>query len=103
MATFVFSGDPKAPGTDPAECGMVGMVFPLNKPVEVSDEGKAEKLRRHSHFTEVTGKAPAIDTTSDDDGLDDMKIADLRELAEQRGIDHTDMSKAELREALRAA
>lgn len=99
MATFVFSGDPRAPGCDPATCEIFGMVFPHGKPVEVKDDATAEKLRRHSHFTE--GKA-AAKTEQPSDDIDHMNIADLRELAEQRGIDHADMSKAELREALRA-
>ncbi|WP_156795566.1 hypothetical protein [Bradyrhizobium icense] len=59
MATFVFSGDPEAKGTDPEECGMLGMTFPLNKPVCVDDERVAERLRRHSHFTEVKEEEPA--------------------------------------------
>lgn len=52
MATFVFSGDPRAKGTDPATCEIFGMSFPLNEPVDVADEKIAERLRRHSHFTE---------------------------------------------------
>ena len=57
MATFVFSGDPKAPGRDPAECGMFGMTFPFGKEVEVKDKEITKRLRRHNHFTEVGGKA----------------------------------------------
>lgn len=50
MPTVVFSGDPRAPGTDPAECVMFGVTFPLSEPVEAPDE-IADRLRTHSHFT----------------------------------------------------
>ena len=59
MAVFIFSGDPKAPKTDPDTCELFGMTFPLNERVKVDDAGIAERLRRHSHFTEVKmGRPP---------------------------------------------
>lgn len=94
MTTFVFSGDPKAKGKDPAVCEMYGISFPLGEPVDVADENTADRLRRHNHFTEAT---EAIKSSDD---LDGMKIADLREMADAKGIDHTGMSKSELRESL---
>ena len=51
MANVTFSGDPKAPGTDPAEQEFFGIKFPLGKAVEVSDDAIVAKLRSHSHFT----------------------------------------------------
>lgn len=61
MAAFIFSGDPKAPNTDPDTCELFGMTFPLNEGVEVEDEGIASRLRRHSHFTEVAPSLEAAD------------------------------------------
>lgn len=58
MATFIFSGDPNNPGTDPATCEVFGMVFPFGEKVKVSDDGIAERLRRHSHFTESQAGRP---------------------------------------------
>lgn len=54
MAAFIFSGDPKAPNTDPDTCEVFGMVFPYGETVEVGDAAIAGRLRRHSHFTEVS-------------------------------------------------
>lgn len=58
MAQFTFTGDPKAPGTDPRVAEMDGIKFPFGEAVIVDDDELAEKLRRHSHFTE--GKAPKV-------------------------------------------
>lgn len=52
MAKFSFTGDPRAPGTDPKTISMYGIEFAFGVPVEVEDATIAEKLRRHSHFTE---------------------------------------------------
>lgn len=51
MASITFTGDPNAPGTDPASIEMFGIEFPLNKAVEVEDAKIAERLSRHSHFS----------------------------------------------------
>ena len=51
MAKVTFSGDPKAPGTDPAECEMFGIKFPLDREIEVNDDAVVARLRSHSHFT----------------------------------------------------
>lgn len=53
MAQFTFTGDPRAPGTDPATCEMGGLVFPLGIPVTV-DEALAKRLQSHTHFTAGT-------------------------------------------------
>lgn len=64
MAQFTFSGDPRAPGTDPAQAEIGGVIFPFGKAVTVEDEALAAKLRTHSHFTETkTAKAPKTDET----------------------------------------
>jgi hypothetical protein len=50
---FVFTGDPNAPGEDPAWCSDYGYMFQLNgRAITVAPE-VAVKLANHSHFTEV--------------------------------------------------
>jgi hypothetical protein len=50
---FVFTGDPNAPGEDPAWCSDYGYMFQLNgRAITVAPE-IAAKLANHSHFTEV--------------------------------------------------
>lgn len=101
MASFAFTGDPNMAGRDPTRsCTIGGTVFPKDKPVEV-DAAMAGKLRRHSHFAEVGGEAPE-NPDADDNSIDNMLIADLRALADQRGIDHAGLSKVELRDKLRS-
>lgn len=56
MAHITFSGDPRAPGTDPAGLVMHGISFPFGQAVEVADAAIVAKLRSHSHFT-VEGEA----------------------------------------------
>lgn len=52
MRRFVFTGDPKHPGTDPENTTFMGYDFKLNgKDIPVRKEA-AEKLSGHSHFTE---------------------------------------------------
>lgn len=50
MAQITFTGDPLAPGTDPASIELDGVSFPFGVAVDVSDEALAAKLARHSHF-----------------------------------------------------
>jgi hypothetical protein len=50
---FVFTGDPNAPGQDPAYISMYGYLFTLNgRAVTVAPE-HAAKLATSSHFTEA--------------------------------------------------
>jgi hypothetical protein len=50
---FVFTGDPSAPGEDPAYISMYGYLFTLNgRAVTVTPE-HAAKLATSSHFTET--------------------------------------------------
>jgi hypothetical protein len=50
--SFVFTGDPNAPGQDPAWIEMHGYMFGLNgRKITVIPE-IAAKLANHSHFTE---------------------------------------------------
>jgi hypothetical protein len=55
MPKVTFTGDPRAPGTDPQALTMHGVAFPFGVAVEASDE-IAAKLSSHSHFAvEVAG------------------------------------------------
>lgn len=66
MAAFIFTGDPKAPKSDPDECILFGMTFPKDIPVKVEDQEIAARLRRHSHFTERrVGRPPKNAESSD--------------------------------------
>lgn len=75
-----------------------GIKFPKGEPVDVTDDAIVAKARGNQYF-EVEGDEH---DDADGDALDDMKIADLREMADARGIDHEGLSKAELRDALRS-
>lgn len=75
-----------------------GIKFPKGEPVEVEDEAIVAKARNNQFFA-VEGGVP--DAADEAGSLDDMKIAELRQMAEARGIDHDGMSKAELRDALK--
>lgn len=57
MAVFTFTGDPRAPGTDPLTCELGGVVFTFLTPKPVDDEALIKRLRRHNHFTETGGTA----------------------------------------------
>jgi hypothetical protein len=50
---FVFTGDPNAPGEDPAWCSDYGYMFQLNGRAITVAPDVAVKLANHSHFTEV--------------------------------------------------
>lgn len=76
-----------------------GIKFPKGESVEVSDEAIVAKARNNQYFKVSGDDAPATDDGSDD--LDGLKVAELREMAEARGLDHDGMTKAELREALK--
>lgn len=74
-----------------------GIKFPKGQPVEVADEAIVAKARNNQFFAVEGGE-------QDDSGSDDLKglsIVELREMAEGRDIDHTGMSKSELRDALK--
>ena len=49
---FVFTGDPNAPGQDPAWCSANGYMFGLNGRAITVTPDVAVKLASHSHFTE---------------------------------------------------
>ena len=51
---FVFTGDPNAPGEDPAWIEMHGYMFGLNGRAITVVPDIAKKLAIHSHFTEAS-------------------------------------------------
>lgn len=71
-----------------------GIKFPKGQAVEVTDPDMIRRAKGNRFFTVSEGEDHS-------DDLDGMKIAELREMAEAAGIDHTGMSKAELRDALK--
>lgn len=73
-----------------------GIKFPKGKAVEVTDPEIIKKAKTNQFFS-VSDNG----SESGPDDLDGLKIADLREMAEAKGLDHTGMSKAELRDALK--
>lgn len=94
QVTYV--GDPRAKGDGPDEQEIYGIKFIKNKPQEL-DDNVAAKFKGHSHF--VVDKAAKV---PEGDKYDAMTVAELRAAAEARGIEHEDLSKTELRAALRA-
>lgn len=57
MPKVTFTGDPRAPGTDPQVLPMHGIEFPFGRAVDVADE-IATKLSTHSHFSVEAVEAP---------------------------------------------
>ena len=49
---FVFTGDPTAPGQDPAWCSAHGYMFKLGGAAVTVKPEHADRLATHSHFTE---------------------------------------------------
>lgn len=63
MTAFVFVGDPRMEGKDTTpDCKLFGLVFQAGVPVEVTDATIAGRLRRHSHFAEVTLAADDVES-----------------------------------------
>lgn len=77
-----------------------GRVFKVGEAVEIDDERMIAKARTN-RFYSVAGEDPEAD--KDQDELSGMKVGELRELAEQRGINVEGMKKAEIVDALNKA
>lgn len=112
--SVTFVGDPRGVNNeaianqDPKITEYHGKHFPKGKAVAVDDEGwiaaHGANLRTNNHFKvsdKVSGAAAASETVEPDDPTEGMNVEDLRVLAEQHGIAHDGMKKAELREAIR--
>lgn len=80
MPKITFTGDPRAPGRDPADCKLFGYVFPFGEPVEVEDKTIAERLARHSHFT---AEAAAGEDTAPTDRMAKARAARAAKKAAQ--------------------
>lgn len=78
-----------------------GRKFPKGEAVELTDEDMIRRASTNPFFS-VEGKENASEQDDDQDDLKSMTIAELRNLADASGIDHTGMSKSELRDAIRA-
>lgn len=102
-ASIVWLGEGKG---GPEENEWNGITFKVGEAVDVTDQRMIAKAK-NNRFYEVDGvrsddRPPTDDSDHAGDALDDMKVADLRALADQRGIPHDGLSKSQLREALRA-
>lgn len=71
-----------------------GMKFPKGEPVEIDDPDMVRRASGNPFFS--------VEDSQDDDGLKGLTIAELRNMAAASGIDHAGMSKADLRDAIRA-
>ena len=60
MPLVTFTGDPRAPGTDPAILEHRGHIFPLGEAVDVP-ASVAARLAGHSHFTVGASVEPPAD------------------------------------------
>lgn len=103
-------------GNGPSGTTAFGMKFPKDKAVEVTDPDIVARAEKNLFFRvdrEAVAKPvieqPADDQVADDEeheahdeALDGLSIAKLREMADAKGIDHSGMSKPQLREALRS-
>lgn len=96
-----YIGDPENENDGPKMLESWGFSFPKGEPVEVP-ESLAARLDKSAHF--MVGEAIADDqgpATEQPKSLDDMSIAELRAMADERGIGHAGVGKADLREMLR--
>ncbi len=109
MATLVWLGEPEGNEDGPRKNMWNGLTFIRGEPVEVQNEQMIAKAKRNPFYS-VDGEVYVPDgaephpnagpVVKDKTQLSEMNIAELRTIAEERGIDHTGMTKAELREAL---
>lgn len=95
QVTYV--GDPRNGGDGPKHTEIRGFSFVKNEAVDMKDEDAA-LFKGHSHF--VVGEA-AEPLEDHDDPTKGMNIEELRAKAEELGIDHEGVKKAELREMIR--
>lgn len=120
MAKLIWLGEPEGDSEGPLRNTWNGYTFKKGEAVEVDNEQMIAKARRNPFYS-VDGKvydpkAPDADgkpTVRKDEGkkkagpvianeaeLNDMNVAELREQAEARGLDHDGLNKTELREKL---
>ena len=73
--------------------------FPKGEAVELTDPDMIRRASGNPFFKVEEG--PSSDDT-DHDELKGLSIAELRNIADASGIDHSGLSKSELRDAIRA-
>jgi hypothetical protein len=82
-----------------------GIKFPKGTPVEVSDPDHVRRAQGNSFFSVEVEEPDPVDNVMSEVVVDPLKgltIAELRNMADASGIDHEGLSKADLREAIRA-
>lgn len=111
-ARIVWLGEPEGDNEGPRSNVWNGITFKRGEEVEIDNPHMIAKAKRNPFYS-VDGEAYVPDgaephpnaqkagpVTREKTDLSEMNVAELREEADRRGIDHAGMSKAELREKL---
>jgi hypothetical protein len=94
MAKVTWIGEDSEGVAGPSFTTCFGMKFPKGEAVEVTDRDMVRRAAGNPFFSvEDDGKL---------DELQGLSILELRNMASASGIDHTGMSKSDLRDAIRA-
>ncbi len=104
MAKITWLGEDTQGYAGPSYTTCFGRKFPKGEAVDVTDDDMTRRASGNPFFKveEETQPEPEAEEAVDD-GYDDMKIADLRNLADASGVNYEGMSKSDLRDALRKA
>lgn len=104
MAKITWLGEDAPDYAGPSFTTCFGKKFPKGEAVEVNDPDMVRRASGNPFFSvEEEAETEDVGAEASDDGYDDMKIAELRNLADASGINHDGMTKSELRDALRKA
>ena len=96
MAKITWLGEDEEGIAGPSFTTCFDLKFPKGQPVEVNDPDTIKRAERNVFFrVEYTQEA-------EPDELKGLSVAELRNLADASGIDHSGLSKAELRDAIKA-
>lgn len=115
-AKVIWLGEPQGDNEGPRVNTWNGITFKRGEEVEIDNPHMIAKARRNPFYSvdgEVyvpdgaqphpnAGGAKAGPITKDKTDLSEMNVAELREEADRRGVDHEGLSKTELRELLAA-
>lgn len=119
MAKLIWLGEPDGDDDGPRKNVWNGITFKRGEAVEVTNEHMIAKARKNPFYS-VDGKRydpKENGRVADGEGderqpgpvvrdktqLSEMNVAELRALADERGIDHAGLNKSELREKLAEA
>lgn len=94
----MYIGDPANKGDGPDVLKSWGFTFPKGEAVEVP-ESLAKRLAKSMHFQ--AGDMGAAEAEEPADPTQGMAIDELRAMADQMGIMHDGVKKADLREMIR--